>query len=236
MRDFNDQGQGPAAMGGGPPEIPPRGYPTVGRHAGGRGPDQDVSGPSSNTRHQPFKDLFTPPPGSHQQSAPTIPPRSGSRATDYPPPPPQAPPLPPPLPPSQPSDSSRVPAPPGPPPPPPPPPPMPPSFTQSATSGGGPPPPPPPPPPPGPFPILPPGASKTTSSVPAITPARDNLLDDIRNFGSTVKLKVCSMICYFFVFIRCLIVSNDKNAQHCHKLNRQVNPVLEHKIQWQRIF
>lgn len=184
MSNSNDTGHGQLSVSSAPPEIPPRGHQTV-----GRGPHQDVAGPPSNSRNRPLQEMFTPPIASHPQSAPIIPPRSGSRATDYPPP--QAPPLPPPLPPSQPSDSSRIPAPPGPPPPPPPPPPpMPPSFTQSSVPSGI----PPPPPPPGPDALVSSGANKTTSMVSNSSAARDNLLDDIRNFGNTAKLKVSSMI------------------------------------------
>jgi len=94
-------------MPGGPPEIPPRSYQTVGRSSGGRAPHphQDIATPPSNhnqpnsSRPQPFQELFNPPTGSNQQSAPIIPPRPGSRAPDNPFPPTHAPTAPPPPPP-----------------------------------------------------------------------------------------------------------------------------------------
>jgi hypothetical protein len=47
---------------------------------------------------------------------------------------------------------------------------------------------------------------------------RDNLLDDIRNFGATSRLKVCHM--FFFVLVIIPIVidfSHDRNDHHYPK-------------------
>lgn len=172
-----------------PPDLPPRGHQTVARNAAGRGPNQDISVPTTTSnRSQPLQELFNPP---------SIPPRTGPRvqentyvstqAPQAPPPPP------PPPPPPQPyhADSNRVPAPPPPPPPPPPP---------SANSyGGGAPPPPPPPPLPADFGNAPPppppptqqstvNSGGTRPSMPPETGSRDDLLSQIRGF-STTKLK-----------------------------------------------
>ncbi|CAF1493961.1 unnamed protein product [Adineta steineri] len=199
VRDTNNQGQ--QQMISGAPEIPPRSYPTIGRGNAGRAPHQDISTPSSthnqpnSNRSQPLQGIFTPPPSQTQQPAPSIPPRPGPRAPDNTYPQTQAPPAPPPPPPPPPffgassNDQNRVHAPPAPPPPPPPPPPpappMPSNIMNPIQGSGGPPPPPPPPPP---APVLPSGPVTHPVSVPVVTPARGNLLDDIRNIG-TSRLK-----------------------------------------------
>ncbi|CAF1010902.1 unnamed protein product [Rotaria sp. Silwood1] len=195
----NTNNQGQQQMLTAPPEIPPRSHQTLGRSNGGRAPQQDISGPSpaynqsSNNRSQPFQGLFTPPTGLNQQPPPTIPPRPGIRASDNTYPSTQAPSTPPPPPPPPPfhggsgTDAHRGHAPPAPPPPPPPPPPMPASFMNpNQSSGGGPPPPPPPPPPMNSSSSS--GSIANSPVVPGVSATRDNLLDDIRNFG-TNRLK-----------------------------------------------
>jgi len=118
------------------------------------------------------------------------------------------------------------------PPPPPPPPPMPHNFMNQSQSSGGPPPPPPPPPP---AQILSSGPATNQPSMPAAGGGRDGLLDDIRNFG-TSKLKVCEIICFQSSLFLLLFFSNDQNDHHYQKLHHQVIQVLEHTIQWHRIF
>ncbi|CAF2407083.1 unnamed protein product [Rotaria sp. Silwood2] len=197
---YNVNNQGQQQMSAAPPEIPPRGHQTIGRNNGGRAPHQDISAPSpaynqsSVSRSQPFQGIFNPPTGLNQQPPPTIPPRSVVRASDSTYPATQAPSTPPPPPPPPPppfqggstTDSHRAHAPPAPPPPPPPPP-MPANLMNQNQSSGGPPPPPPPPPPP--MNSSPSSGSATNSSgEQSGGAARDNLLDDIRKFG-TNRLK-----------------------------------------------
>jgi len=102
-------------------------------------------------------------------------------------------------------------------------------FMNQSQSSGGPPPPPPPPPP---APVL---SSGPATNQPAVGGGRDHLLDDIRNFG-TSKLKVCEIICFQSSLFLLLFFSNDQNDHHYQKLHHQVIQVLEHTIQWHRIF
>ncbi|CAF2147915.1 unnamed protein product [Rotaria magnacalcarata] len=112
VAESSHQGHNQHTMSGGPPEIPPRSYPTISRNNnnGNRVPHQDISAPmptynqSSNSRPVLSQGMFTPPTAPNQQAAPTIPPRPGPRMPDNaynstqapstpPPPPPPPPPL-----------------------------------------------------------------------------------------------------------------------------------------------
>ncbi|CAF2062950.1 unnamed protein product [Rotaria magnacalcarata] len=90
VAESSHQGHNQHTMSGGPPEIPPRSYPTISRNNnnGNRVPHQDISAPmptynqSSNSRPVLSQGMFTPPTAPNQQAAPTIPPRPGPRMPD----------------------------------------------------------------------------------------------------------------------------------------------------------
>lgn len=77
---------------------------------------------------------------------------------------------------------------------------MPANFSHQTQNFGG-PPPPPPLPPPASDPVASSGSVKNSPSVAAPAPERTNLLDDIRNFGNTSRLKVCHMFFFRLSFL-----------------------------------
>ncbi len=89
---------------------------------------------------------------------------------------------------------------------------MPANFLHQAQSSGGPPP-----------PSFPPlsrhgpeassGSGTNPSSVPAATSGRDNLLGDIRNFGTTLRLKVRHMFFLSIIIPIFIDFSNDGDNQ-----------------------
>jgi hypothetical protein len=102
---------------------------------------------------------------------------------------------------------------------------MPTHFMNQSQGFGGPPPPP-------PAQVL---SSGPATNQPAVGGGRDNLLQDIRDIG-TSKLKVCQIICLRLSLLLLLHFSNDQNDHHYQKLHHQVIQVLEYTIQWHRIF